>query len=104
PKFPRSMATRSSGRKRPDWRKARCMEFAIKDEIPEPGALCFTFTARKTMYGGSRIAEGDTVFIFASENEDGGRADRARLRQRSIADPENSGHRPPDAQSEHHGT
>src|SRR5678815_3558484 len=26
---------------------------------------------RKTMYGGKRIAEGDEVFIFASENEGG---------------------------------
>lgn len=31
----------------------------------------FTFAAQKTMYGGKRIAAGDTVFIFASENEGG---------------------------------
>lgn len=31
----------------------------------------FAFTAQKTMYGGKHIAEGDTVFVFASENEDG---------------------------------
>ena len=29
------------------------------------------FAAQKTMYGGKRIAKGDTIFIFASENEDG---------------------------------
>ena len=29
------------------------------------------FTAPKTMYGGKHIAEGDTVFVFASENEGG---------------------------------
>jgi hypothetical protein len=29
------------------------------------------FNAQKTMYGGKHIAKGDTVFIFASENEGG---------------------------------
>ncbi|WP_292585895.1 hypothetical protein [Mesorhizobium sp.] len=29
------------------------------------------FAAQKTMYGGKRIAEGDIVFLFASENEGG---------------------------------
>jgi hypothetical protein len=29
------------------------------------------FTAQKTMYGGKRIVKGDTVFVFASENEGG---------------------------------
>jgi len=31
----------------------------------------FTFVAQKTMYGGNRITKGDTVFVFASENEGG---------------------------------
>jgi hypothetical protein len=31
----------------------------------------FAFTAQKTMYGGKHIAKGDTVFVFASENEGG---------------------------------
>ena len=31
----------------------------------------FTFAAQKTMYGGKQIDEGDTVFVFASENEGG---------------------------------
>lgn len=47
------------------------MTFAIKAEIRDPSAKMFTFNAQKTMYGGKRIAEGDTVFIFASENEGG---------------------------------
>src|SRR6266481_5667917 len=47
------------------------MAFAIKVEVCDPRAKTFTFTAQKTMYGGKHIAEGDTVFVFASENEGG---------------------------------
>jgi hypothetical protein len=47
------------------------MAFAIKAEIDDPQAKSFAFTAQKTMYGGKRIAEGDTVFVFASEKEGG---------------------------------
>jgi hypothetical protein len=47
------------------------MAFAIKTEILDGAAKTFTFAAQKTMYGGRRIAPGDTVFIFASENEGG---------------------------------
>jgi len=47
------------------------MAFAIKAEIPDPRARAFSFVAQKTMYGGKHIAEGDTVFVFASENEGG---------------------------------
>jgi hypothetical protein len=47
------------------------MAFAIKAEISDPRSKTFVFTAQKTMYGGKHIAEGDTVFIFASENEGG---------------------------------
>jgi hypothetical protein len=47
------------------------MAFVIKAEISDPWARTFTFTAQKTMYGGKHIAEGDTVFLFASENEGG---------------------------------
>ena len=47
------------------------MTYAIKAEIVNPRARTFTFTAHKTMYGGKLIAEGDTVFLFASENEGG---------------------------------
>ena len=47
------------------------MSFAIKAEVRDPRAKAFTFTAQKTMYGGKRIAAGDTIFVFASENEGG---------------------------------
>ena len=47
------------------------MAFAIKAEIFDPRATMFAFTAQKTMYGGKHIAAGDTVFVFASENEGG---------------------------------
>lgn len=47
------------------------MAFAIKAEILNPRAKLFEFAAQKTMYGGKNVAEGDTIFIFASENEGG---------------------------------
>lgn len=47
------------------------MAFAIKAEVEDPLAQAFTFVAQKTMYGGNRIAQGDTIFVFASENEGG---------------------------------
>ena len=47
------------------------MAFAIKAEVDNPRAKTFSFTAQKTMYGGKHIAKGDTVFVFASENEGG---------------------------------
>jgi hypothetical protein len=45
--------------------------FAIKAEVRDPRLKSFTFSAQKTMYGGKQIAEDDTVFVFASENEGG---------------------------------
>jgi hypothetical protein len=47
------------------------MMFAIKAEVSDPGAETFVFNAQKTMYGGKHIAKGDTIFVFASENEGG---------------------------------
>src|SRR5256885_7628279 len=47
------------------------MMFAIKAEVSDPSAETFAFNAQKTMYGGKRIAKGDTIFVFASENEGG---------------------------------
>jgi hypothetical protein len=47
------------------------MAFAIKAEICDPQAKTFALSAQKTMYGGKHIAEGDIVFVFASENEGG---------------------------------
>jgi hypothetical protein len=47
------------------------MPFAIKAEISDSRAKTFAFAAQKTMYGGKHIARGDTIFMFASENEGG---------------------------------
>jgi len=47
------------------------MTFAIKAYVRDPRARTFAFSAHKTMYGGKRIAKGDAIFIFASENEGG---------------------------------
>jgi hypothetical protein len=47
------------------------MMFAIKAEVSDPSAETFAFGAQKTMYGGKHIAKGDTIFVFASENEGG---------------------------------
>jgi hypothetical protein len=47
------------------------MAYAIKAEISDPRPKTFALSAQKTMYGGKHIAEGDTVFVFASENEGG---------------------------------
>ena len=45
--------------------------FAIKAEVADPQAAAFAFAAQKTMYGGKHVTAGDTVFVFASENEGG---------------------------------
>ena len=45
--------------------------FAIKAKVSGPRAKTFAFSAQKTMYGGRHIAQGDTIFVFASENEGG---------------------------------
>ena len=47
------------------------MAYAIKAETKDPRVETFLFVAQKTMYGGKHIAKGDTVFVFASENEGG---------------------------------
>src|SRR5436189_5755337 len=49
----------------------RRMMFAIKAEVRNIRLKTFVFSAQKTMYGGKHIAEGDTIFVFASENEGG---------------------------------
>ena len=51
--------------------EGRKRAFAIKAEVRDARARAFAFVAQKTMYGGKRIAEGDTIFVFASENEGG---------------------------------
>ena len=47
------------------------MTFAIKAAVIGERARMFAFAAQKTMYGGKHIASGDTIFVFASENEGG---------------------------------
>ena len=47
------------------------MMFAIKAKVNNPRAQTFAFSVQKTMYGGKHIAKGDTIFVFASENEGG---------------------------------
>jgi len=47
------------------------MAFAIKAAVRAPRAKKFVFTSQKTMYGGKHVKPGDTVFVFASENEGG---------------------------------
>lgn len=47
------------------------MNYAIKAQVTDPHAASFVFRDQKTMYGGKTIAAGDTIFIFASENEGG---------------------------------
>jgi hypothetical protein len=49
----------------------KVMAYAIKTEIKQPRAREFAFSRQKTMYGGKQIAAGDTVYLFASENEGG---------------------------------
>ncbi len=51
--------------------RIRSMVYAIKAEVNDPGAETFAFSAQKTMYDGKHIAQGDTIFVFASENEGG---------------------------------
>jgi hypothetical protein len=45
--------------------------FAIKAGGIDPQAEAFAFREQKTMYSGKNIAEGDVIFVFASENEGG---------------------------------
>jgi hypothetical protein len=75
------------------------MAFAIKAEVRNPRATTFEFTAQKTMYGGKHIAEGDTVFVFASENEGGQGLIASGIRRR---DREDARRRPANAAREHH--
>lgn len=45
--------------------------YAIKTAIADPQRTHFDFPAQKTMYGGRRIAVGDVIYLFASENVGG---------------------------------
>jgi len=50
---------------------SRNTSYAVKAAIDAPGSKHFTLARQKTMYGGKRIAAGDTIYLFASENEGG---------------------------------
>ena len=56
------MMTREAGQER---------IYAIKTAVRDPSAIEFVFAGQKTMYGGRRIAKGDSIYVFASENEGG---------------------------------
>ncbi len=45
--------------------------YAIKTEVRAVEARAFAFSNQKTMYGGKLVAQGDIIFVFASENEGG---------------------------------
>lgn len=45
--------------------------YAIKAHVEDPSARSWTFARQKTMYGGKKVSPGDTIFVFASENEGG---------------------------------
>ncbi len=45
--------------------------YAIKTNVPDPHARIYVFSSQKTMYGGRHVSKGDTIFVFASENEGG---------------------------------
>jgi hypothetical protein len=47
------------------------MTYVVKADVRRPRAATFAFRSQKTMYGGKRIAKGDSIFVFASENEGG---------------------------------
>jgi len=47
------------------------MPYVIKAGTTDAGAEILVLTRQKTMYGGKHIADGDTIFVFASEHEGG---------------------------------
>src|SRR5689334_22913393 len=45
--------------------------YAIKTDIAERKSKSWFFSRQKTMYGGKHIAEGDVIFVLASESDGG---------------------------------
>jgi hypothetical protein len=45
--------------------------YVVKAAIADPRAKTFVFARMRTMYAGKAIAEGDAVFVFASEHDGG---------------------------------
>jgi len=76
--------------------------FAIKAEVNNPEAETFAFTSQKTMYGGKRIAKGDTIFVFASENEGGSGLTASGIVTSAKAIAKKTRDRPANAAREHH--
>ena len=83
-------------------REEKSIAFAIKAEVRDPRTRTFAFTAQKTMYGGKHIAEGDTVFVFASENEGGQGLIARGVVTSAEATPRKRGIAPANAPREHH--
>ena len=67
------------------------MAYVIKAEVSGSPARTWTVTAQKTMYGGKRIAAGDTVYVFASENEGGEGLIARGIVRRAVAVPRKPG-------------
>src|SRR4030088_400775 len=78
------------------------MIFAIKAEVSDPWAETFAFSAQKTMYGGKHIAKGDTLFVFASENEGGPGLIASGVVTSAKAIAKKTRDRPTNAAREHH--
>jgi hypothetical protein len=76
--------------------------FAIKAAIRDPRMKTFAFVAQKTMYGGKRITKGDTVFVFASENEGRTGLDSSGRRHLRPGASQEARNRPANATREHH--
>lgn len=76
--------------------------FAIKAEINDSQAAAFTFSEQKTMYGGKLIGEGDPIFLFASENDDGSGLVAHGIVTSVEAKPTKPTFCPANAASEHH--
>jgi hypothetical protein len=52
-------------------RAVKLRAFAIKAKVLQTRSNSLEFLAQKTMYAGKGIAVGDSVFVFASENDGG---------------------------------
>ena len=65
--------------------------FSIRAEIADLDAGVFEFAEQKSMYGGKTIGVGDTIFLFASENEGGHGLFARSIVSRSASVPRRSG-------------
>lgn len=65
--------------------------FAIKVPIADAEATVFAFEHQKTMYGGKRIAAGDVLYLFDSENSGGAGLVARGIVTRVVATPRRAG-------------